>query len=265
MCSTSLRLEEERRRFVPMAVRFWVDGRPFQGEAFLFDKDGTLITFDHWFSVMAERARRLSSALGLSQKQAASLAQFMGVDRGRPGNWGIIPLPRPEAEEATARFLAEMLGETPEDLRALVRKIFAEVDEDFPFVRHLKPTPGAEGTLKAIKKAGGKVGVVTHDLASAAWQHFRALGWEELVDTVVGLDVCPTKKPAPDPIWKACALLGVPPKGGIVVGDTATDLQAGRAAGCRATLGVLTGLGQPEEIKIFADAVLPDLRGLSFA
>jgi len=30
-------------------------------------------------------------------------------------------------------------------------------------------------------------------------------------------------------------------------------------------LGVLTGLGQPEEIKIFADAVLPDLRGLSFA
>ncbi len=246
-------------------MKFWADGRPFEGEAFLFDKDGTLITFDHWFSVMAERARRLSSALGLSQKQAASLAQFMGVDRGRPGNWGIIPLPRPEAEEATARFLAEMLGETTENLLGLVRKIFAEVDKDFPFVQHIKPTPGAEETLKAIKEVGGKVGVVTHDLASAAWQHFRALGWEELVDTVVGLDVCPAKKPAPDPILKACALLGVSPKAGVMVGDTAMDLQAGRAAGCAATLGVLTGLGQHEELETFADAVLPNLRGLNFA
>jgi len=265
MCSTSLRLEEKKRRFVSMLVRFWANGRSFQGEAFLFDKDGTLITFDHWFSVMAERARRLSSALGLSQKQAASLAQFMGVNRGQPGNWGIIPLPRPEAEEATARFLAEMLRETPDNLLALVKRIFAGVDEDFPFVRYIKPTPGAEETLKAIKKAGGRVGVVTHDLASAAWQHFRALGWEELVDAVVGLDVCSLRKPAPDPIWKACALLGVSPKGGVVLGDTAMDLQAGRAAGCRATLGVLTGLGKHEELRPLADAVLPDLRGLSFA
>ena len=265
MCSTSLRLEEKRRRFVPMLVRFWADGRPFQGEAFLFDKDGTLITFDHWFSVMAERARRLSSALGLSQKQAALLAQFMGVDRGRAGIWGIIPLPRPEAEEATSRFLAEMLGETPDNLLALVKRIFAEVDEDFPFTRYIKPTPGAEETLKAIKRAGGKIGVVTHDLASAAWQHFRALGWEELVDTVVGLDVCSVRKPAPDPIWKACALLRVSPKGGVVLGDTAMDLQAGRAAGCRAALGVLTGLGQHEELSPLADAVLPDLSRLSFA
>lgn len=247
-----------------MLVKFWADGRPFQGEAFLFDKDGTLITFDHWFSVMAERARRLSSALGLSTNQAASFAQFMGVERGRPGNWGIIPLPRPEAEEATAHFLAEMLGETKENLLPLVRRIFADVDEDFPFVRHIRPTPGAEETMKAIKRAGGKVGIVTHDVASAAWQHFRALGWDELVDTVVGLDVCPAKKPAPDPILKACTILGVSPKAGIVVGDTAMDLQAGRAAGCAATLGVLTGLSQHEELKNFADVILPDLGKLRF-
>ncbi len=155
-----------------------------------------------------------------------------------------------------------MLRETPDNLLALVKKVFAEVDEDFPFVRYIKPTPGAEETLKAIKKAGGRVGVVTHDLASAACQHFRALGWEELVDAVVGLDVCSLRKPAPDPILKACALLGVSPKGGVVLGDTAMDLQAGRAAGCRATLGVLTGLGKHEELRPLADAVFTGSEGV---
>lgn len=245
-----------------MPVRFWVDGREYEGKVFLFDKDGTLITFDHWFSMMAERARRLVRALGLSPRQGAALAEFMGVDR--PGNWGIITLPRPEAEEAIARFAAEMLAASPEEIFPLVQRIFAEVDQDFPFERHLRPTPGAEEVLRAIKRAGGKVGVVTHDLASAARLHLRALGWEELVDAVVGLDLCPIRKPAPEPIRVACVFLGADPKESLMVGDTAADLQAGRAAGCRLTVGVLTGLGGPEELTPLADLVLPDLTKLRF-
>ena len=243
-----------------MLVRFRANGQEFSASVFLFDKDGTLITFDHWFRVMAERARRLEALFSLSSAEAAALRKFMGVERGE--GWGIIPLPRLEAEEATARFLSELLRLPLAEVFPKVQKVFAEVDAAFPFENHLRPTPGAEEVLLGIKRAGGKVGVVTHDLASAAWLHLRALGWEELVDVVVGLDLCPVKKPAPDPVITACGLLGLSPKEGVMVGDTPMDLQAGRAAGCRAALGVLTGLGAPEELSPHADALLQDLREL---
>ena len=243
-----------------MAIRFRTPAKDFHASLFLFDKDGTLISFDHWFAVMRERARRLAGVLGLSAQEAAALAEFMGVDQGRPGHWGLIPLPRPEAEAATAHFLAQRTGLALPELEKVVQRIFAEVDEDFPFAQHLRPVPGAEELLVGIKGAGGKVAVVTHDLASAARQHLRALGWDELVDEVVGLDVCPTKKPAPDPLLLACARLGREPSEAVMVGDMPWDLQAGRAAGCAGVVGVLTGLGTPEELAPWADVLLRDLR-----
>ncbi len=248
-----------------MSLEFFGNGRRFRTQAFLFDKDGTLISFDHWLQVMAERARRLSSALSLSSSQSAALASFMGVRKEKSGDWGIIPLPRSEAEEATALFLSRAVkGDFPEIL-SLVKRIFAEVDRDFPFERHLRPTPGAEELLRRIKEAGGKVGVVTHDLAAAARLHLMALGWEKWIDAVVGLDLCPVRKPAPDPILQACALVGVKPEASVMVGDTPSDLQAGRAAGCQAVIGVLTGLGRAEELGPWGDLVLPDLSGIQLA
>lgn len=243
-----------------MPVRFRAQTKEFCVSAFLFDKDGTLITFDHWFGVMAERMRRLVEQLGLAAQEAEGLAEFMGVDRGRPGHWGIIPLPRPEAEMATAQFLARFTDLSLPELARVVQKVFAEVDEDFPFERYLKPVPGAENILGGIKRAGGRVAVVTHDIASAARQHLRALGWEELVDEVVGLDVCPVKKPAPDPVMRACALLGTRPQEAVMLGDLPWDLQAGRAAGCQGVVGVLTGLGTAAELSPWADAILRDLQ-----
>ncbi len=242
-----------------MPIQFHIDGRGFQARAFLFDKDGTLITFDHWFLVMAERAGRLARALGLTPAQAEALAKFMGVKRDNPEDWGIIPLPRQEAEEATAQYLSQRFNVPLFDALPLVKKVFAEVDKDFPFEKHLVPTPGAEEVLRKIKRAGGKIGVVTHDACVPARLHFRALGWEELIDVVVGLDLCPVKKPAPDPVLRACQFLGLPPKEAVMIGDTASDLLAGRRAGCHAAFGVLTGLGTPAELKPHAEAILENL------
>ncbi|HOD73758.1 MAG TPA: HAD hydrolase-like protein, partial [Candidatus Bipolaricaulis anaerobius] len=50
----------------------------------------------------------------------------------------------------------------------------------------------------------------------------------------------------------------------VMVGDTASDLAAGRAAGCQLTVGVLTGLGKEEDLAPVADAVLPDLTAVEF-
>lgn len=243
-------------------MEFIAAGRKLVAQAFLFDKDGTLLSFDHWFFVMGERAARLAREFGLGENDHLALAQFMGADPKRRGNWGLITLPRPEAELRTAEFLASLLGEDVEVISSKVKEIFARVDQSFPFHRYIKPTPGAEKLVRAIKRVGGKVGVVTHDLARAARAHFAALGWDGLLDEVIGLDNCPARKPAPDGIQMACARLGITPQEAVMVGDTPSDLQAGRAAGCLATIGVLTGLGTAEELYPHADFVVPDLRAL---
>ncbi len=233
--------------------------------AFLFDKDGTLLSFDHWFAVMRERARRLAGELRLTEEEHRALLRFFGLrpEGGRAEDWGIIPLPRVDAEEATARWLAER-GKGPlPAARNLVSRTFRAVDEAFPFERFLQPTPGAGEALRALRQAGARTALVTHDTGEAAWRHLQALGWGELVDAVVGLDGCGERKPSPAPVLTALRALGVPPGEAVMVGDTASDLQAGRAAGCRLSVGVLTGLGTAEELSPHADLLLPDLRGLS--
>jgi len=242
-----------------MPVRFTVDGRTFSAQGFLFDKDGTLLAFDHWLSVMRERAHRLGKRLELSTRETEALLRFMGVDpeTGRALPQGIIHLPRCDAEAQVAAYLAGRLS-VPE-AEAVVADVFQEVDQEFPFERYIRPAPGAEELLVALRKAGGRVAVVTHDSAAATKRHLAALGWDGLVDTVVGTDICPARKPAPEPVLRACAALDVPPEQGVMVGDSPNDLLAGRNAGCLLAVGVLTGLGRPEELFPLADILLPDL------
>ncbi|MFH1609811.1 MAG: HAD family hydrolase [Candidatus Bipolaricaulota bacterium] len=246
-------------------MRFSLNGRLFAAAGFLFDKDGTLLAFDHWLAVMGERARRLAARLNLAESEEESLLRFMGLDPAHPGgtNQGIIPLPRCDAEAATAAYLAEALAAEPEEMRDLTVRVFRDVDEEFPFDRYIRPTAGAEAGLRAIRRAGGRTAVVTHDTASAAVRHLAALGWTELVDVVIGLDVCAERKPDPAPVLAACRALGLVPQETVMVGDMASDLLAGRAAGCRLTVGVLTGLGTAEDLGPIADLVVPDLTALT--
>jgi phosphoglycolate phosphatase len=243
-----------------------VNGSRHDVQAFLFDKDGTLVSFDHWIWVMRERARRLAPQFDLSAAQADSLSRFLGLDpvTGNALPSGLIPLPRSDTEAAVAEWFTQNGGVPFAEVAKVVAEVFTEVDQEFPFERYIQPTPGAEEALLGIRRAGGKVGVVTSDAAAAARRHFVALGWDELIDVIVGIDVHPERKPAPGPVVAACSLLGINPVAGVMVGDTATDLQAGKSAGCRLTIGVLTGIGRPEDLGE-ADLILPNLVELKIA
>lgn len=127
-----------------MPVQVVLADRRLSASAFLFDKDGTLLSFDHWLAVMRERARRLAGELRLTEEEHRALLRFFGLrpEGGGPRTGGSSP-PRVDAEEATARWLAERGKGTLPALRDLVSRTFRSVDEDFPFERFLQPTPGA--------------------------------------------------------------------------------------------------------------------------
>jgi phosphoglycolate phosphatase len=86
----------------------------------------------------------------------------------------------------------------------------------------------------------------------------------------VGGDSVPHKKPAPDPILRAAATLGLAPEACAVVGDTEADVQAGKAAGAR-SIGVTWGYGTRARLEAAGvdylvetpDALPPLLRALT--
>ncbi len=75
--------------------------------------------------------------------------------------------------------------------------------------------------------------------------------------TIATAGSCRHTKPFPDPILWAAGQMGVAPENCLMVGDTAVDIIAGRAAGAQ-TVGVLCGFGhEPDLRRAGADLILP--------
>jgi phosphoglycolate phosphatase-like HAD superfamily hydrolase len=80
-------------------------------------------------------------------------------------------------------------------------------------------------------------------------------------DHVQGTDGVPSK-PAPDVILAALAALGARPEDCLMVGDSSSDMEAGRRAGTK-ICAVRYGYGQPSELaRCEPDYWIDDLRAL---
>jgi phosphonatase-like hydrolase len=127
-----------------------------------------------------------------------------------------------EAREATAAFAAAY--------EAIVAG--SDVDE----------IPGARQVLRDLRAAGVRVCLTTGFAPSTRDALLDALGWRSEVDLALSPADVGRGRPAPDLVLGAMDRLGVGDAAAVaVVGDTSSDLEAGRAAGAGAVIGVLTG------------------------
>ena len=91
-------------------------------------------------------------------------------------------------------------------------------------------------TLKALRSK--HIGVVT-DGSRRSWEkNVEMFGLDEYVSVAITRDDCPERKPLPNPLLLAMERLGLPKKRirehrvrGLMIGDTAADITAGRNAG----------------------------------
>ena len=99
----------------------------------------------------------------------------------------------------------------------------------------IRPYPGAEETLRAVIKAGGRNYLYTHRGGSVfrwlEYDHWTAL----LSDGVTGLDGFPGK-PAPDALNYLIGKHGLDRADCVMVGDRDIDLDAGKNAGIACAL-----------------------------
>ncbi len=102
--------------------------------------------------------------------------------------------------------------------------------------------PRALDVLRALRRRGVAVCLTTGFAPSTREALLDALGWQGEVDLALSPADVGRGRPAPDLILGAMARLGVvDPAAVVVVGDTASDLEAGARADAGAVIGVLSG------------------------
>lgn len=106
--------------------------------------------------------------------------------------------------------------------------------------------PGMPETLKELKKRGAKLAVCSNKPHPAAVKVISQMFGDEF-DVVIGQSDAIRRKPAPDSLLKAAENFGVLPEDCMYIGDTRTDMLAGKAANML-TVGVLWGFRDLKEL-----------------
>lgn len=118
--------------------------------------------------------------------------------------------------------------------------------------------PGVREGLSAFRQAGYKLGVVTNKPGEFTEILLERMGMTDF-DVVVSGDTCTHKKPHPEPLLHACAVMGVRPTENLHIGDSKNDILAARAAGCP-VYAVPYGYNEGEPVdSADCDALVSDL------
>ena len=127
------------------------------------------------------------------------------------------------ARKMFKRFFPEMSDSEIE------KTIESRIEKSSRFFRYAKLNPGVKDTLRTLKN-GYMLGIVTSRMNPRILDHFLI---RELFDSIVCFSDVKNPKPHPEPVNLALKRLKVRPEEAVYVGDAASDLEAGKAAGVK--------------------------------
>ena len=219
----------------------------------VFDKDGTLISFE---AMWAGWARRLGARLEAVTRRpvAGDVFSAIGFD---PVDGTILP-GAPMAidtmagiHERIAAVLRRWCPSVPAARRALAEAWF----EPDP-VELAVPLADLGSLFGALRASGRAIAVATTDDRKPTERTLAALGVGSDVATLLCGDDDGPIKPAPEAFVALCDRVGRPVDRCAMVGDTAADLRMARLAGAGIAIGVLSGVGERAELAPQADLIL---------
>ncbi|WP_293678697.1 phosphoglycolate phosphatase [uncultured Phenylobacterium sp.] len=106
-----------------------------------------------------------------------------------------------------------------------------------------RPFPGCEAALEALSATGATLAVCTNKPTALSVALLESLGLAGRFAAIIGPDAAPAAKPDPRHLQTAVAAAGGSMDRAILVGDSATDVGAARAAGAGL---ILVGFGYTE-------------------
>ena len=235
---------------------------PLDGiELLIFDKDGTLIEFQHmWADWVDVLAARLEAATGTALR--VGLYELLGVDLATGwihahGLMAATPMSR--IREVVVGHVVEVAGVGPVAAAEAVDGAWSTPDP----VALARPVTDLPALLARLRTRVRLFAVATSDDRDPTERTLEALGIAGEMAALACADDGFPNKPAPDPVFVVCRRAGVPPERSAVVGDSPADLRMGRAAGVARTIAVLTGVGDRALLEPLADVVLDSIEALA--
>lgn len=215
---------------------------PLPVKAIVIDLDGTLL---HTAPELAEAANRMLRDMGRAPVSQDLLKSYIGngihwlVKRALTGDM--------HAEPDSALF---------DQALPIYEKHYTELAcSSQPFQNVVKG-------LDAMKAAGFRLGCITNKVERYTTPILKSAGLAKYFEIVVAGDTLPEKKPHPMPLLHSAKFFGVPIENLLLVGDSLSDAQAARAAGCP-IICVPYGYNHGEPVETLnVDAVIPDLSEL---
>ena len=220
----------------------------------VFDKDGTLVDFQRTWGPAGRSVMEVLAAGDEVVFQA--LVASAGIDLGT----NTFAFESAFVSGATSEYgphWAAALG------RSANQAFFDEIDDRLTVagIETVIAIDGILETLQNLKSRGLVLGIATNDNEACARAQIARLEWHGLFDYVAGYDSGHGAKPEPGMVTAFADHIGVGPSEIAMVGDSAHDLVAGRAANA-ITIGVLSGPAPREALSPHADYLLDSVRDL---
>lgn len=215
---------------------------PLNISAIVIDLDGTLL---HTAPELAESANRMLRDMGRAPVSQDLLKSYIGN--------GIHWLVK---RALTGDMYAEPDAALFDQALPIYEKHYTELS------CNSKPFQNVVQGLDAMKAAGFRLGCITNKVERYTTPILKSAGLAKYFEIVVAGDTLPEKKPHPMPLLHSAKFFGVPVEQLLLVGDSLSDAQAARAAGCP-IICVPYGYNHGEPVETLnVDAVIPDLSAL---
>jgi len=186
---------------------------PLRVKAVMIDLDGTLADT---IPDLAEAANMMLRELGRPGLEQELIRTFVGkgipklVERALAGNL---------EGSAPAGLLARALP--------IYERCYAEVNGKYTVIY-----PGVSEGLRTLRAMQMPLACVTNKAERFTLALLEHLRLAHCFEQVIAGDTLPQKKPDPQPLLHACRGFGIAPGDMLMIGDSANDVEAARAAGC---------------------------------
>jgi HAD superfamily hydrolase (TIGR01549 family) len=214
-------------------------------ETVIFDLDGTLIDSTDAYFRLVEMTLDHLGLPGVMRERMLEASDNGDFD------WGLV-LPSDLPPDKTRIIKKEAWTY----VRGIYPAVFEETVRLFPGVIEVIEEIGAKGIRMGIVTSTPRVNMAhkIHLLREGGIEHHFA--------ALITADDAPRKKPDPDPLIACTRSLGSSAEKSLYVGDTRSDIRAGKAAGMK-TAAVLTGFDSLEMLAREApDLLLPSVADL---
>jgi phosphoglycolate phosphatase-like HAD superfamily hydrolase len=246
-----------------------VNGRIYSDiQLIAFDKDGTLIDFNHQWG---ERTRKWIDWLvrhgdfgeNGREKLNRAFCQSLGFDPQmkyiiNDSPLAVASMPKISTIAATVLY-QHGLGwlEAEQLVEASLDSINAR-----PTAHEIQPIGNVKKAIGLLVSAGLDIAITTSDDRAGTEAALSILGIKDLVHFLVCGDDKMPNKPSPDALWTIGRQLNIDASQMLMVGDTVSDMIFGRNAGAAGCIGVRGGAGNLSAISQTADEVIDSIEAI---